>query len=101
MQSVGSNVQSVTVIFPNRKGIPEELLKIQSEWKEKAEKYGDIGSCVIGAGFKFNYKGIEYFMPPVSKWQGSLSWEHCKDEIEAMLSNIGATNIHYEPGMLD
>jgi hypothetical protein len=94
-------MKTMVMIYPNRKDIPEELLKIQSEWKERAEKYGDIGGCVLGAGFKFTYKGVEYFMPPVSKWQGSLSWEHCKDEIKSMLSDIGATNIEYNWGILD
>jgi hypothetical protein len=30
--------------------------------------YGDGGSCVLGAGFKFRYQKKLYFMPPLSPW---------------------------------
>jgi hypothetical protein len=81
--------------------IPEPLLNIQQIWRDKANAYGDVGSCVIGAGFHFSYKGNEYIMPPISCWQGSVSWEHFVPEIQSMLSETGAENIRFEYGMMD
>ncbi|MED3562509.1 hypothetical protein [Bacillus xiapuensis] len=90
----------MTDIYPNA-NVPEELKAIQVYWKDEADFYGDKGCCVLGAGFEFNYKGKKYFMPPTSMWQGSLSWEHCKDEIREMLITAGATDITYEYGNMD
>lgn len=81
--------------------IPPELVNIQQEWAEKANAYGDIGSCVLGAGFEFTYNGKQYKMPPASKWQGSCSWEASKDETWIRLAEIGATDIRYERGNMD
>ena len=86
---------------PSGMTVPEKLVAIQQLWKEKADRYGDVGSCVLGAGFSFAYEGQKYFMAPTSCWQGSISWEHCKDEIEAMLEDAGATGIFYEWGNMD
>jgi hypothetical protein len=80
---------------------PEELKQISIWWKEQADAYGDQGSCVIGAGFKFRYQDQLYFMPPLTKWQGSCSWEAFKDEVQAKLEAIGAQDIHYEWGVMD
>ncbi|CAF1786374.1 MULTISPECIES: hypothetical protein [Bacillus subtilis group] len=82
-------------------GIPSELLDIQDYWRQLATNYGDEGTCVIGASMNFTYKGTLYKMPPLSPWQGATSWEHCKNEIIEMLSFIGATEIRYNPGMMD
>ena len=87
--------------WPSGMAVPEKLIKIQQQWKEKADQYGDVGSCVLGAGFSFTYEGQKYFMASTSCWQGSISWEHCKDEIEAMLIEAGATEIRYEWGNMD
>lgn len=81
--------------------VPPELVQIQEEWAKKANAYGDVGSCVIGAGFEFTYNGKQYKMPPASKWQGSCSWEASKDETWIRLAEIGATDIRYEWGNLD
>lgn len=80
---------------------PSELKDIQAYWKEEADCYGDRGACVLGAGFEFTYNDERYFMPPLSIWQGSVSWEHCKGEIEEKLKELGATHIMYDWGMMD
>jgi hypothetical protein len=77
------------------------ILLISQAWTKMADAYGDKGSCVIGAKFKFDYANFHYIMCPRSKWQGSLSWEHCIDVIELMLQDAGATNIRYDYGMID
>lgn len=89
------------LILPGNKDVPAELLNIQQVWRQKADEYGDVGSCVVGAGFVFTYKGQKYKMPPISKWQGSISWEHCIDEILEMLRNAGCEDIQYDYGILD
>lgn len=81
--------------------VPPELLEIQKEWAEKANDYGDIGSCVLGAKFTFDYKGQSYEMPPISRWQGSCSWEAFVPEVKEKLTNIGAVNIKFNCGFLD
>ncbi|MFE8704236.1 hypothetical protein ACFYKX_27155 [Cytobacillus sp. FJAT-54145] len=93
-------VAEVLHIMPDL-NVPEELKTIQAYWKDEAEFYGDVGACVLGAGFEFNYQEQRYFMPPISRWQGSVSWEHCKDEIEKKLLEVGATDIHYDFGRMD
>lgn len=74
---------------------------IMTDWYYKAKEYGDVGSCVLGAGFQFEYKGKWYFMPPQGPWQGSLSWEASKDDIQQQLEAAGATNITYDWGWMD
>lgn len=81
--------------------VPSEVAAIANYWKDEADFYGDRGSCVLGAGFEFEYDGEQYFMPPLTRWQGSVSWEHCKDEIQALLETLGATSIQYQWGNLD
>ncbi|MBF0410952.1 MAG: hypothetical protein HQM10_26650 [Candidatus Riflebacteria bacterium] len=78
-----------------------ELYALAKEWGEKANKYGDKGSCVRGAGFSFKWKGKTAFLSPICHTQGSLSWEHCKEEIESKLKELGATDIDYKWGMMD
>jgi len=87
--------------MPEGEIVPQPLLHIQSIWKEKADAYGDIGSCVLGAGFHFTYEDREYIMPPNSRWQGSVSWEHCVEEIQSLLTDAGATSIRFEWGNMD
>jgi len=81
--------------------IPEPLLRIQEIWKEKSDAHGDAGACVLGAGFHFTYQDRSYFMPPISRWQGSGSWEHFVEEITQLLKEAGATNIRFEYGNMD
>jgi len=88
-------------IYMHSKDAPSELRNIMLAWYKLSEMVGDIGSCVIGAGFKFEWNGKEYFMASCSPWQGSISWERHTDTIKTMLENIGATNIHYSYGRMD
>lgn len=62
---------------------------------------GDRGSCVLGAGFEFDYEGQRYKMPPTGPWQGSCSWEASREQIEDRLKEAGATNIRYHWGHMD
>lgn len=80
---------------------PSELQKIMDWWYDESYKTGDIGSCVLGAGFKFNWKGDEYFMSACSPWQGSMSWEKHQSAVKQMLEMIGATEISYNWGVMD
>ena len=80
---------------------PYELQVIMDTWYELSKEVGDKGSCVIGAGFEFEWQNNKYFMCAQSPYQGSISWETHKDEIQIMLEHIGATNIYYKWGNLD
>lgn len=80
---------------------PSELQKIMDIWYDLSKKEGEIGSCVLGSGFEFEWNGNSYFMPSQSPWQGNLSWEAHKDVIHKMLENIGATEICYNWGRMD
>lgn len=77
------------------------FLPIMREWYNRSKKTGDIGSCVLGAGMKFNYNGTEYFMNPCSPWQGSCSWEAHTDWVKKELEKIGCTDVYYDCGHLD
>ena len=92
---------SGSATIPNGAEIPQELLDIQRQWKEKADAYGDVGSSVLGAGFLFSYRGRRYEMPPSTRCQGSVSWEHYREEIQGMLEAAGATDIIYNWGWMD
>jgi len=83
------------------KNIVPEIRAIMDEWYDLSEAVGDKGSCVICAGFEFEWNGDQYFMNPCSPWQGSISWETNKDDIRKMLEDIGATNIIYKWGVMD
>ena len=80
---------------------PTELQNIMKIWFDLSKKEGEGGSCVLGAGFKFEWNGDSYFMPAQSPWQGSCSWEAHKDVIHKMLEDIGATEIYYNWGRMD
>lgn len=80
---------------------PDTLQNIQKHWALRAKQYGDKGSCVLGAGFKFLYENKVYFMRENSFLQGNLSWETSKDEIKQFLESAGATDIYYEWGRMD
>jgi hypothetical protein len=81
--------------------VPLELLEIQRFWINCQHKHGNEGSCVLGAGFEFDYKGQQYEMPPAGPYQCSMTWEASKDEIEGLLIKAGATNITYDWGNMD
>lgn len=78
-----------------------EIAAIMGHWFERSRDRGDKGSCVIGAGFTFRYKGKLYFMTAQSPWQGSLSWEPDVDIVRKDLEAIGATEITYDWGRMD
>ena len=80
---------------------PSELQNIMDIWYDLSKKEGNKGSCVLGAGFNFEWQDDDYFMPACSPWQGSISWEAHKDTIEKMLEDIGATEIYYNWGRMD
>lgn len=80
---------------------PKELANIMSTWYVLSAAEGDKGSCVIGAGFNFEWNGNDYFMCACSPYQGSLSWEAHIKTVRSMLEDIGATNIYYDYGRLD
>ena len=80
---------------------PSELSEIMDKWYDLSAKESDEGSCVLGAGFEFEWQDDDYFMPACSPWQGSLSWEAHKDTIEQMLEDVGATEIWYNWGRMD
>jgi len=81
--------------------VPQELIDIQKHWVKRQYEIGEGGTCVLSAGFSFSYKSKDYFMPPNGPFQGCLSWEKCKDEIEILLRDIGAENIVYYWGNMD
>ena len=80
---------------------PNELQNIMDIWYELSRKEGEGGSCVLGAGFKFEWNGDSYFMPAQSPYQGSCSWEAHKDVIHKMLEDVGVTEIYYNWGRMD
>lgn len=81
--------------------VPRELLAVSMWWKDQADSYGDSGCCVLGAGFTFEYQGKKYFMPPLSRWQGSCSWEAFIQPVREKLESLGAVKIEYEYGNMD
>lgn len=80
---------------------PSELHEIMRTWYNLSKEVGEQGSCVIGAGFEFEWEDNKYFMPACSPHHGSISWETPKDTIKEMLEKIGATNIYYNWGRMD
>lgn len=88
-------------IHLHKDGVPVELQNIMQAWYELSSEVGDIGPCVLGAGFYFTYKEKPYFMCSCSPWQGCISWEKNNSIIKTMLETIGATHIRYEQGVMD
>lgn len=93
--------EKINLYIWNKENNPTELQNIMEIWYELSKSVGDQGSCVIGAGFDFTWRGDDYHMPACSPWQGSISWETHKDKINQVLEAIGATNIHYNWGVID
>lgn len=85
----------------DREENPSELQTIMDGWYELSKEVGNKGSCVLGAGFEFEWSDNKYFMPACSPYQGSISWETHKDGVQRALENIGAVNIYYKWGNMD
>ena len=90
-----------TIYLYRRSEMPVQLKNIMDFWYGLSEKTGDKGSCIVGAGFAFEWNGDRYFMPAQSPWQGSISWEEHIDVIRQVLENFGATEIYYNWGRID
>lgn len=93
--------ETINLYRYNRDENPPELQSIMDEWFVQSSMVGDKGSCVIGAGFRFEWEGDKYFMSACSPYQGSISWEEPKDKIQKMLEDIGATEIYFDWGRMD
>lgn len=78
-----------------------DIKKIVNIWREYQSKIGDVGSCVIGAGFQMTKNGQEYFLSPCSRYQGSISWETNIKEIKNLLIEAGYQNIYFNYGNMD
>lgn len=87
--------------YNKRYAYPEEIRIIMEAWYALSEKRGDIGGCVIGAYLKFKFEGDIYKMTPCSPYQGEGSWTPFVDIISKLLSNLGATELEWNPGHLD
>ena len=85
----------------NPVNVPLPLKKIMQIWYDASKGVGDKGSCVLGAGFEFDFDNNHYIMSACSPYQGSLSWETHKDTINLLLTNAGATNVVYKWGNID
>ena len=85
--------------------IPLELTEIQRHWTILSDiegrNRGDIGTCVLGAGFNFEYNNRLYRMTPSCRYQGSIMWEAPKDTIKDELQAAGAVNVSYDWGNMD
>lgn len=81
--------------------VPDKLRQIQEIWIKGQTETGDKGSCVIGAGFEFDFDGQRYFMSPAGSCHGSGSWEPYKDKVNELLMEAGVTNIKYHWGIMD
>lgn len=82
-------------------------------WREECEiagaKYGDVGTCVIGAGFEvpvipkgYRKSRMVTILSPreVCRYQGSIIWEHSMDKIRSFLKSQGI-EAHYNWGRMD
>jgi hypothetical protein len=82
-------------------------------WQNKCAEYykinGDVGSCVLGAGFAVLYLGPRKKKPvkriiidafDATRAQGSCTWESSKPTVEAFLKDRGI-DCTYEWGNLD
>lgn len=97
----GQEKETIYLYHRNAMDNPSELQTIMDVWYKLSKSEGDKGSCVLGAGFGFEWRDNEYFMSACSPYQGSLSWEVHKDTIKALLEGVGATNIAYNWGRMD
>lgn len=61
----------------------------------------DIGSCIIGAHFKFTYQDEKYNLYPFGRYQSDFSYSQYEKVITELLKSFGATNIYYDCGCMD
>ena len=88
-------------IYSHSEDVPKELLLIKHMWDELSATTKHLGgSCTIGDGFTFAYKGTKYHMT-TPNYQGSMIYEHWMDVIKVKLGMIGATGIYYNYGRMD
>lgn len=80
-----------------------------SECDEYMRKHGDVGSCVLGAGFSIEYipKGkrsprmlMILSADSVCRGQGSVIWEDSKNKVEQIFSDAGI-KVYYSWGRMD
>lgn len=81
---------------------PRELDTVMVAWKAFSERYGrHDGSCIIGEGIHFDYKGNSYKMCNQGVYQGSIHFEELATKAEQWLAKLGATNMWIDYGRLD
>ena len=78
-----------------------ELKIIATMWQDLIAMTPDEGSCVIGYGMNFKYKGTLYRMIPRSNKQGEYSWNKWVNLIIKYLRMTGCTDIDWDCGHLD
>jgi hypothetical protein len=88
-------------IYIRKASCPAALEPARAEWEKRQNDYGDVGSCVIDAGFRFVFDGLFYKMPPQGCTQGSISWEASVDYIQQMLVDAGCKDVSYNCGVMD
>lgn len=80
--------------------------ELTQRWTELCKanfaKYGDEGSCVLGAGVTIGYSRhniVDAF--DVAQCQGSMNWERGLKPLLAELSAKYGVDLKYNPGMMD
>ena len=95
------NEEEIVLFYGAIDKCPPEIGNIMQTWYLLSKKEGDVGSCVLGASVSFEYQNKKYKMSPCSPWQGEGSWTPYVDLVCKQLQRIGATNIEWNPGVLD
>lgn len=78
-----------------------ELRIVAKCWEKLCAISKDEGSCAIGYGMLFVYRGVKYKMIPRSNKQGEWSWTQWVDVIKSCLMDVGCTDILWDCGHLD
>ena len=95
------NEEEIVLFYGAIDKCPPEIGNIMQTWYLLSKKEGDVGSCVLGASVSFEYQNKKYKMSPCSPWQGEGSWTPYVNLVCKQLQSIGATNIKWNPGVLD
>lgn len=95
------NEKEIVLFYGAIDKCPSEIENIMQTWYLLSKKEGDVGACVLGASVSFEYQNKKYKMLPCSPWQGEGSWTPYVNLVCGQLQNIGATNIEWNPGVLD
>lgn len=94
------------------KGAIQSVIKMaRNLWNTRTQEYvkenGDIGTCVLGAGITVWYIPPRcrrprelMIIPSPACAQGSVCWEHSKDEVMEYLKKYGIET-NYEWGRMD